>query len=189
MAGKGSVYKTMHMKIHVLSSITQILMAALLILNFSCSKTEDNNEHCPEGYTGDNCDVQITPDSVFMTQINVTRFPATNIQGQSWDATSDADIFVQIWQNNEHIWSSTMVHQNALADTNYIFIPTDTIALTDPLAQYAIQLYDQDNASDDDYMGGINFISYYSDNGFPELLILDDGGEVAFELSLEYSWE
>ena len=177
------------MKISLISFATPILIAVLLILNFSCSKTENDNSHCPEGYTGDNCDVQLTPDSVFITQIKVTRFPDLNIQGQSWDATSDADIFVQIWQNNEHIWSSTMVHQNVIANTNYIFIPSDTIALTDPLAQYAIQLYDQDNASDDDYMGGINFISYYDDNGFPELLILDDGGEVAFELDLEYSWE
>lgn len=181
--------KTKHMKIRVLSIITQILMAVLLILNFSCSKTEDGDEHCPEGWTGKNCDVQVTPDSVFVTKIIVSRFLATNIQGQSWDATSDADIFVQIWKNNEQVWSSTMVHQNATSDTNYIFIPETTLALTDPLAQYSIQLYDQDNASEDDYMGGINFISYFNDNGFPELLILDDGGDVAFELSLEYSWE
>lgn len=180
--------KTKNMRIRVLLTITQIVLAALLILNFSCSKTEDGDEHCPEGWSGKNCDVQVTPDSVFVIEINVTRFPATNIQGQGWDATSDADIFVQIWKNNEQVWSSSMVHQNVTPDTNYIFIPGTTLALSDPLAQYSIQLYDQDNASEDDYMGGINFISYSDDNGFPELLILDDGGEVAFELSLEYSW-
>ncbi len=177
------------MKTHLVLALSKIVMVILLFLNFSCSKIETGDEQCPEGYTGKNCDIQVTPDTVFVTKINVTRFPALNIQGQGWDETGNADIFVQILKNDEPLWNSTMVHQNATPDTNYIFIPVTTLALSDPLAQYAIQLYDQDDADDDDYMGGVNFISYYDDNGFPGLLILDDGGEVAFELSLEYLWE
>lgn len=165
-----------------------VLIFAMLILNFSCSKTDIGDEHCPEGYRGNNCDVQITPDTVFVTKINVTRFPATNSIGENWDSTSNADIFVEIWKNNEHMWTSSLVRQNALADTNHYFIPSDTIALTDPMAQYAIHLYDQDEDEDYDYIGGLNFISYTNDNGFPELMILDERVEVAFELSLEYSW-
>ena len=61
--------KTKNMKIRVLSSITLTLLAALLILNFSCSKTEDGDEHCPEGWSGKNCDVQVMPDSVFVIEI------------------------------------------------------------------------------------------------------------------------
>lgn len=165
-----------------------LIILSILILNFSCSKPEDGDEHCPEGYSGKNCDGQITPDTVFITKINVTRFPATNVQEETWDATSDADIFLQVWQNDELIWTSTMVYPNAQADTNYLFKDI-SVGLFDPMAQYSIQLYDQDNASEDDFMGGINFISYYDDNGFPELLVLDDGGKVAFELDLEYLWE
>lgn len=170
--------------------LSSFLILALLFLSISCSKTEDGDEHCPEGYTGKNCDIQITPDSVFITKIMVLRFPATNFQEENWDSTSNADIYIQVWQNNEQIWSSTMIYANAISDTGiqYRFIPTDTIVLTDPMAQYAIHLYDQDNASEDDYMGGINFIYYSNNNGFPQSMILDDGDKVAFELSLEYAW-
>lgn len=167
--------------------IVGLLILFMLILMLSCSKTEDGDDQCPIGFTGKNCDIQITPDSVIITKINVLRFPATNIQGQNWDADGNPDIFVQVWQNDEYIWSSSRVINNVTNDTNYNFIPTDTLALTDPLTQYAIQLYDKDDDGDD-YIGGMNFISYYDNNGFPDLLILDDGGEVAFELNLEYTW-
>lgn len=170
--------------------LSNLLILTLLFLSISCSKTEDGDEHCPEGYTGKNCDIQITPDSVIITKVKVLRFPASNIQDEDWDETSNADIYIQVWQNNEQIWSSTMIYANAISDTGiqYSFLPVDTIALTDPLSQYAIQLYDQDDDSEDDYMGGINFISYSHNNGFPELMILDDEGIVAFELNLEYNW-
>jgi len=168
--------------------LLSLVLLSILILTFSCSKPEDGDEHCPEGYSGKNCDIQVTPDTVFITQINVTRFPANNVQEETWDATSDADIFVKLFQNDELFWTSTTVYQNADTATTYKFIDI-TVALFDPMAQYSIQLYDQDNASEDDFMGGISFLSYFDDNGFPELLILDDGGKVAFELDLEYFWE
>ncbi len=170
--------------------ISSLLILIVLFFSISCSKTEDGDEHCPEGYTGKNCDIQITPDTVFITEIKVLRFPASNILEENWDTNSNADIYVQVWQNNEQIWNSTMIFANAISDTGtqYRFIPADTIALTDQMAQYAIQLFDQDNASEDDYMGGINFISYSNNNGFPESMILDDGDKVAFELLLEYVW-
>lgn len=176
------------MKLTLLSTLFKLLLSIIIIFNFSCSKIEYGDEHCPDGYSGKNCDVQIAPNSVFITQINVTRFPATNLFGHNWDTINNADIFIQVWQNDEEIWSSTKVYENAVNNTTYIFIPTDTIALTDRMAQFAIQLYDKDNTTED-YMGGINFISYSDNNGFPELLILYDGGELGFELSLEYSWE
>ncbi len=176
-------------KTPVYTCINILLIITLLIVNFSCSKIEDGDEHCPEGYSGKSCDEQIAPDSIFVTEINVTRFPATNLQGDNWDATSNADIYVEIWKNNEQIWVSSTVLQNVPADTNYFFIPSDTLALTDPMAQYAIHLYDQDEDGESDYIGGLNFISYTDDNGFPEWMILDERGEVAFELNLEYSWE
>lgn len=175
------------MKLSILSILVRLALFTLLIINFSCSKTETGDEHCPEGYTGKNCDVQITPDSVFVTKINIVRFPPTNIPGQSWDTINDPDIFVQLRQNNVEIWRSEIVFVNASPDTNYIF-KTDTLVLTDQMAQYAIHLYDQDDNSDE-YMGGINFLSYTDNNGFPELLIIDDGSEVAAELSMEYSWK
>ncbi len=176
------------MKFNLQSTTARLLLATMLLINFACSKTENGDEHCPEGYTGKNCDVQIIPDSIFIKSINIVRFPATNIPGQSWDPDSDADIFVQVRQNNEEIWTSTKVYGNAAPDTNYIF-RADTLSLVDQMAQYAIHLYDLDDAGEIEYMGGINFISYSENNGFPELLILDDGSEVAVELSLEYSWE
>lgn len=175
------------MKLSILSTLVKLTLSILLILNFSCSKTETGDEHCPEGFTGKNCDVQITPDSIYVTKINIIRFPATNIPGQSWDSTSRADIFVQVRQNNEEIWRSQLVFINALPNTHYIFKP-DTLVLTDQMAQYAIYLFDQDD-NGDEYMGGINFISYTENNGFPEQLILDDGSELAVELDLEYGWK
>lgn len=166
-----------------------VFIITLFIVNFSCSKTDDGDEHCPIGYTGSNCDVQITPDSVIITKIEVIRFPALNAQFQSWDSAGNPDIYVQILQNDELLWTSSNVHQNAKAGNVYRFIPSDTLALNDPLGQYAIYLFDEDDDGESEIMGGINFISYSSDNGFPELMILDDGGEVAFGLSLEYWWK
>lgn len=183
-----SIYnKYTHTAISLITS--KLIIIVLLLIIFSCSKIDDGDEHCPEGYTGGNCDIQITPDSVIVTKIKVIRFPEINAQFKNWDDDSRADIYPQLWYNNELIWTSRTVYENALSDYVYTFTPIDTIALTDPMAQYAIQLYDEDEDGDDDYMGGINFLSYYSDNGFPELLLLDDGGDIAFELSLEYLWD
>lgn len=176
------------MKFNLQSTTVRLLLAITLIVNFACSKTETGDEHCPEGYSGKNCDEQITPDSIYITKIKVNRFPATNLLGHNWDTTDNADIFVEVWQNNEDIWSSEVVFENAANNITYTFIPTDTLALTDHMAQYAIHLFDKDESTAD-HMGGINFISYAHNNGFPELFTLYDGGEVEFELTLEYSWK
>ena len=142
---------------------------------------------CPEGYTGANCSQQLTPEIIRINKIEVTRFPATD-GGAGWDLTSGADIFPYLTVGSQTVWTSSNYFSNANPNLTYSFTPTPAIELTNPLSQHTITLYDYDDLDADDFMGGIYFTPYHSSNGFPDVLILDAGGGVAFKLHVTYSW-
>ncbi|QQS28456.1 MAG: calcium-binding EGF-like domain-containing protein [Sphingobacteriales bacterium] len=142
---------------------------------------------CTQGYTGANCSQQATPSQIRITNIEVTRFPATD-GGAGWDLTSGPDIFITLYLGSTIVWDSPNYIENANPSLNYQFTPNPAIVLSNPNSQYTIWLFDYDFPDPDDQMGGINFTPYCSTCGFPPNLTIDGGGSVAFRLSLTYIW-
>lgn len=142
---------------------------------------------CPEGYTGADCSQQITPSKIRISRIEVTRFPATD-NGAGWDFTSGPDIYPIIAKNNNLLWEYPSFIQNADPSTNHSFDVNPVFDLESPNDQYAISLYDYDDFDNDDFMGGILFTPYSSNNKFPSTFTLDAGGDVAFKVYVSYVW-
>lgn len=155
---------------------------------------------CPLGYSGTNCSTQITPISITITKIRVTMFP--NSDGTAfWDTFPDsyADISVLMGRANgtaspDVLWTASTYFSNALSNgTNYDFIPTTPIVLTQVNTPHFLELYDYDGADPipnaDDTMGVIAFYPYSSTNDFPTTLqVRDDSIPLRFELTLSYQF-
>ncbi len=142
---------------------------------------------CPNGYTGPDCSNQITPSKIRINNIRLTKFPPTD-NGAGWDLTSGPDIYIVIEYNGSIIYNHPTYYQNADPSLTYDFKPSTNLNLTNPADNYIIRLYDYDDFSTDDYMGGIEFVPYYDGNNFPGNIDIDAGGTVAFELSVSYEW-
>lgn len=174
---------------------------SILLLN-SCTKEDaclssncknggycnDGSCVCPDGYSGSDCGQQRTPTQIRVSKIEITRFPATESNGAGWDLTSGADLIVEIKKGTSMIWAASTFFQNANPDIVYTYNLNPIPALTSPLEQYNITLYDYDDFDANDFMGGINFTPYSSNNGFPSIINLDAGGSVAFRLHVDYAW-
>jgi len=142
---------------------------------------------CPAGFSGADCSQQITPSIIRITKIEIIRFPATD-NGAGWDLTSGPDLLPELRLGNTLIWEAPNFIQNADPAVVQTFIPNPTIEMSSPNSEYSITLYDFDDFDANDFMGGINFVPYYSSNAFPSILTLDAGGSVAFRLYLSYAW-
>ncbi len=142
---------------------------------------------CADGYSGPSCGDQITPTSIRVSKIDVTRFPATESSGGGWDLTSGPDIYVELFKGSTSVWMSSIYYENA-SQTTYSFNISPTYDITSPNEQYTVRLYDYDSSDADDFMGGIIFYPYSNDNGFPSTLSIDGGGDVAFKLYFSYVW-
>lgn len=158
--------------------------------------------NCPQGYTGSDCSIQITPAKITITKIRVKYFPNTDA-GSYWDtslptaANAYADIFVTL-QNSSltEIYRSPTYYKNVLSDGTvyYDFVPPTPISITSVNSAFVLNLWDYDGAdsnfiSSDDDMGFIVFNLYSSTGGFPSTIsVLDTSKSLGFELSLTYTW-
>ena len=148
---------------------------------------------CPEGYTGIDCGSQITPYRIKVTKIRVKYFPNTN-NGSNWDLSDAPDIFVQLAKGSGSgaalLYQSSAIN-NVLSDgvTNYDFIPTTAVYITNPLDIHSVLLGDYDSVSANDFMGGFTFTPYASNNGFPSSILLQNTTTpLSFELFLTYEF-
>lgn len=142
---------------------------------------------CPPGYTGANCGQQVTPSKITISKITVTRFPATD-GGAGWDLTSGPDIYVEVLQAGNVIYSHPTFIQNATPGTNYDFNPLPYIEITNPTSQITLRLMDYDDFDADDNMGGLIFTPYNNQGGFPKIINIDAGGDLAFRIEVNYAW-
>jgi hypothetical protein len=181
--------------------ILQACLISVLILCTSCNKDECENTvcinggvcvngdcDCPDGYEGPSCADQETPIRMRIHSITVTKFPAYD-NGSNWDIGDGPDIFFQVFDGNTLIDESAIYFEDADPSQDYLFSDLN-IGITDVLGNHAIQLLDYDDGiTADDWMGGIEFVPYWSNtNGFPTIIELDAGGGVAFRVGVSYVW-
>lgn len=144
---------------------------------------------CAEGFTGPSCANQITPQSIQITRIDIIRFPTLNSDGLPWDLGGDPDIFPKVLKGNQILLSVFNAIENADENDVHIFEISPPVSLDEPNDEYTISLFDEDDSfldTTDDEMGAIDFIPYFSTNGFPSVISLDEGGEIAFEVHVTY---
>lgn len=143
--------------------------------------------NCPDGYTGADCSQQQTPSKITITRVDILRFPLVNSSGSSWDFTSLPDIYISCLFNGNSIYTSSIKYNDAASPGNYEFNTGGQLEIFNVTQQYSIVLYDDDNPSADDLMGGISFAPYWSNtNGFPNNVTMDTDD---FEMKVYFSYE
>ena len=157
--------------------------------------TSDCGCECLLGYTGYDCDSQVTPSRILITKIRVIKF--SNFDGvNSWDILGgNPDIYIKLIKDTNPIYISGYYPNAFSSETSvYDFIPTAPIQITDVNAPYIISLFDYDGAetpvSADDNMGFVGFFLYSSTNGFPSTINVSTSTDsIKFELTLSYQWQ
>ena len=149
--------------------------------------------NCPQGYTGSNCGIQITPLQVLITKIRVTKFPDTNA-GSWWDTlpNSDADIYVTIQNSSSTtLYSSPTYIQDATSNgvNYYDFVPSTPIVFSNVTSGYMMNIYDYDTVGSNQLMDFNAFYLYNSLGGFPTTKTYTNStGTFSFTLTLSYVW-
>ena len=115
----------------------------------------------------------------------MTKFHATD-NGAGWDLTSGPDIYITLVYNKNIVYKHSTYYSDASPNDNYDFHPDINLYFDNPLDEYSIVLYDFDSFDVDDFMGGVIFTPYFNTNNFPNILYIDAGGEVSFEVSVNY---
>lgn len=145
---------------------------------------------CADGYSGPTCLDQITPRKIFIKEVRVKNFPATD-NGAGWDLTSGADLYLDIYQepNGSAPLASfkNAYYENATPGVTYKFTFNGTgLELTNMDVRYGFVLMDNDTDADDQVGGLIGYI-YSNTNGFPPTQNWVNG-DFTFEIDMTYAW-
>jgi len=145
----------------------------------------DGTCDCPEGYTGSYCDQRAIPDRMRISSLTLTRFPVVK-NDVTWDDSSGPDIFFRIYDDWRPVAQPLELYVDASSLQNYQFY-IGIIEIENVTNTFSIKLLDYDGRdTKEDLMGELEFVPFKPDNGFPETIILDDGGPVAFKMTVEY---
>lgn len=144
--------------------------------------------NCPTGYTGADCSQQMTPSRINITSITLLDFPTTTSSGGSWDFSNGADVYLVLELNGVEVADNrSNAYTNELPPLHWSNLPT-AFEMDEPTNQYTLRVYDRDDFPPDQYLGGINFTPYNSNNGFPTKLTLSCPGCIVAELKLDYDF-
>src|SRR5687767_4008987 len=110
-----------------------IIIIAVSVIIMSCAKDFCDNSiclnggtciegscDCPEGFTGQFCDEQNTPDKIRVRTIQVTRFPGVN-EGVSWDSIDGPDIYFRLYEGEQPLAQPVLAFPDADALQDYYF--------------------------------------------------------------------
>ena len=134
---------------------------------------------CPEGYEGADCSQETAPSKIKISNIKLKSFPTTDTNGAGWDLFSGADVYVEIAKNDNVLFTTGYV-----TDLTGSYTYDASFEFSDPKATYSIRVYDYDDSSGDDWMGGISFTPYLNGQDFPSTINVTCGGcVVSFDLT------
>ena len=131
----------------------------------------DGDCECPIQYEGDRCQNQVTPSSIKIESVTVTNISPLSPSGVGWDYTSAADLYLVIGfvqGNQATILYTSDVRQDANVSAPQTYaISNRNVILDRPLDRYEFNILDRDDFDEDCFMGGVSFIPYSANNGFP----------------------
>lgn len=155
---------------------------------------------CPQGYSGNNCSIQITPNKITITKIRVKKFPNLKLNGNNWDSAvlpgyERPDIFPTLYSlNGTNVLFAGVIKNDSFSYGNdsFDFIPNTPIEITKITDKYTLTLWDDDTVFsiiNQELMGYIDFNIYNSTGGFPPIITISNPTSlVAFELTVTYTW-
>ena len=180
-----------------LSQFMLIISMSMIIFMTSCNTDPCENSlclngglcvdgscDCPDQFEGRSCADQRTPDKVNIRTIQVTRFPGFNHDAE-WDTGNGPDLYFRLYEGDDPLAQPLIAMEDADATLDYHFF-IDFISMRKVMEEHTIQLRDYDPDDADDFMGEVKFVPYHMTNGFPSVIVIDDGGPVAFTLEVEY---
>lgn len=146
---------------------------------------------CPQGYTGNNCSLEITPTKITITKIRVKQFP--NSASGVDDLGTNPDLFLSLDKSSTNVYVSDSYYPDANGNGSaaYDFIMPSGIFSTSISTIFALSFWDYDDNSDNDLMNTIFFSPYTSTVNlkFPSSFnIQDSNGQYKAEVFVTYEW-
>ena len=156
--------------------------------------TTDCGCDCPEGFSGLDCSVKLTPISVTITKIDVKKFPDTD-NGEPWDTlpiNSDADIYFTIENPSySEIYNELGYYEDAsgLGNIIYPFTLSTPLTITNVTGYHTLKLYDNDTLSDT-LVSFIIFKPYNESlSGFPSTYTVNSlDNTFECDVTVVYTW-
>ncbi|CAG5087107.1 calcium-binding EGF-like domain-containing protein [Parvicella tangerina] len=143
--------------------------------------------NCPDGYSGSDCGVALTPTSMSITSATLTAYPMTN-GGAGWDPSSGPDVYITINSgtsaNNNEFQSSYFadVTGQSLTFTNGF-----PISVPSPASNYTIGIWDYETSTGlEEFMTGLYFTPIDHDSGFPPTITLSTA---SMSITLNVEWQ
>ncbi len=160
------------------------LLFTLLACSFilGCKKEQQD---CPAGYTGDNCEQEKKPSKVNLQNVFLVRYPATN-GGIGWDTFStwaDPYFIIRNIDTQTDIFVSPYAEEIA-PNAGKLWYATNEI---NPDHTYIILFYDFDSGGNDALMGSVIWHPYEEGKDFPNSITeVSDGLEVQIIQTYEF---
>ncbi len=164
-----------------MKNLALILICSTML--FACNKAVD----CRLGFGGDNCDVQITPQSLTINSADISAFPATDLAGLEWDLAGNPDIFFRIYRGETQIYQSE-IKTDALPGTPLVFTSGTPFNIENVTDAFTMTFFDDDGALGSQEMGSFGISLYSSTNNFPDFITYTNPGGTAFVFSLHVAY-
>ena len=146
---------------------------------------DDGTCLCSEGFKGELCNEKIWPYRMRLSFVKLTRFPAS-YAGMFWDSLDGPDIYFELFQDSFPIGKPLELILNAPVDQYYNF-SISVIEMRNITNQHSMKLFDYEGFNlTPDFMGEVEFIPFNEEGGFPDTIVLDNGGPVAFVIGVTY---
>lgn len=144
---------------------------------------------CKEGYTGKYCEKQKTPKEIIVRKIVISDFPSHKSNGDEWDYWTDyPDIYVSIYDSKgKNVYKQNSFFEEVRPVKDFDLTDGLPFSLREVENVYSVYLYDFDSSNDDDYMGKVRFKPYSSNNGFPEIIKIENS-DFSYKLKVEYKF-
>lgn|SRR3990167_5548261 len=168
--------------------ILMLVVLSSIITIIGCKKEKDTptptptpppTSTCPTGYTGTNCATQITPSSIRINKITITKFPQYD-GSSNWDNSLDVgdyrpELYIKLLFGTINLFNSTIYFTDANYNQTYEFDSSNNgtlfpISIIATSSLFTVQAFDYDSVTGDDLMGTLYFSSYNNSNGFPSIL-------------------
>jgi hypothetical protein len=149
----------------------------------------DGDCNCPPRYEGRECRQEVTPPRIQITEVRVSDFPFFNEEGESWDPSSNPDVFFAI-TNTDNEGESSQVIADARVDTTLTFRGSSTfpITLDFPTSQYNLFIADFDESGTNAIIDEVKIVPYKKGGDFPRTISFNGDQNTKFEMDIAYKF-